>query len=74
MEIALGIGLAVGLAGLGVGIGQGIGVNAALNGIARQPEAKGMIQTAMLIGLVFMELVFLLTFVIGFLLMGKITS
>lgn len=72
MDIALGIGFAVGLAGLGVGIGQGIAANGGLNGIARQPEASGKVQTALLISLVFMELVFLLSFVTGFLLMGKI--
>ncbi len=72
MDVALGIGFAVGLAGLGVGIGQGIAVNGGLNGIARQPEAGKQIQGAMLLGLVFMELVFLLSFVLGFLMSGKI--
>lgn len=72
MDIAIGIGFAVGLAGLGVGIGQGIAVNGGLNGIARQPEAHKQIQGSMLLGLVFMELVFLLSFVLGFLMSGKI--
>jgi F-type H+-transporting ATPase subunit c len=72
MEVAIGIGLALGIAGAGVGIGQGIAANGALNGMARQPEAAGTIRTAMLIALVFSELVFLLTFVIGFILSGKI--
>lgn len=74
MEIAIGIGLAVGIAGCGVGIGQGIAANGALNGMARQPEAIKPIQTAMLIALVFSELVFLLSFVLGFLLSGKIPA
>ena len=67
----LGIGLMVGIAALGVGIGQGIAANAALGGMARQPEASGKIQTGMIIALVFMELVFLLSFVSAFVLMGK---
>ena len=50
----LGIGLMLGIAALGVGIGQGIAANGALNGMARQPEASGKIQTAMLIALAFM--------------------
>ena len=73
-NIALGIGIALGFAGLGVGIGQGIAVNAALNGIARQPEAGGQISGQMLLGLVFMELVFILSFVIGFLMLSKIPA
>jgi F-type H+-transporting ATPase subunit c len=68
----LGIGLMLGIAALGVGIGQGIAANGALNGMARQPEASGKIQTAMLIALAFMELVFLLTFVVVFILSGKV--
>ena len=68
----LGIGLMLGIAALGVGIGQGIAANGPLNGMARQPEASGKIQTAMLIALAFMELVFLLTFVVVFILSGKV--
>jgi len=60
------IGLGIGIAALGVGIGQGIAANGALQGMARQPEASGKIQTAMLIALAFMELVFILTFVTTF--------
>lgn len=70
----LGLGLAVGLAALGVGIGQGIAANSALGGMARQPEASGKIQTGMLIALAFMELVFLLTFVIALIFSGKFTQ
>ena len=68
----LGLGIAVGVAALGVGIGQGIAANAALSGMARQPEASGKIQTGMLIALAFMELVFLLTFVVALILQAKI--
>lgn len=72
--IAIGIGLAVGIAGLGVGIGQGIAANGGLSGMSRQPEAGKQIQNAMLLALVFLELVFLLTFVLGFLMSGKIPA
>lgn len=70
--LGLGLGLAVGIAALGVGIGQGIAANGALSGMARQPEASGRIQTGMLIALAFMELVFLLTFVVALILQGKL--
>jgi F-type H+-transporting ATPase subunit c len=72
--LGLGLGLAVGIAALGVGIGQGIAANGALSGMARQPEASGKIQTGMLIALAFMELVFLLTFVVALILQGKLPA
>ena len=42
---AIGMGLSV----LGIGLGLGLIGNAAMSGIARQPEQAGTIQTAMLI-------------------------
>ena len=72
--LGLGLGFAVGLAALGVGVGQGIATNGAMHGMSRQPEASGKIQTGMLIGLAFMELVFLLTFVITLILQGQVTG
>jgi F-type H+-transporting ATPase subunit c len=51
--LAAGIGIAVGA--LGSGIGQGIAVGKAVEGISRQPEAAGTIQTVMIIGLAFIE-------------------
>lgn len=54
------LGLGLGIAALGVGIGLGLIGFAAMQGISRQPEATGRIQTAMLIALAFVELVFLL--------------
>ncbi len=52
MEISLGTGLiyvGIGLAVLGVGLGIGKIGGSAMDAIARQPEASGKIQTAMLI-------------------------
>jgi len=56
-----GLGLGVGIAALGVGVGLGLIGSSALQGMARQPEAISKLQTAMLIALAFVELVFLLT-------------
>ena len=50
---AAGFGIAI--AAFGCGLGQGLGVKSAMEGIARNPEAAGKIQTAMLIGLAFIE-------------------
>ncbi len=52
---ALGAALGLGLAALGGGLGQGIAISKAVEGIARQPEASGPIQTAMIIGISFIE-------------------
>lgn len=56
-----GVGLSLGLAALGCGIGLGLIGYGGLQGMSRQPEAIGRLQTAMLIALAFVELVFLLT-------------
>ncbi len=56
---------ALGLAALGVAIGLGLIGSSAMNGMSRQPEAIGKMQTAMLIALAFVELVFLLTVFVG---------
>ena len=48
-------GLAVGLGAIGPGIGQGSAAQGAVEGIARQPEASGKIQTAMLIAAALIE-------------------
>ena len=47
--IAIGAGIAV-LVGIGAGIGIGMATSKAVEGIARQPEASGKIQTALILG------------------------
>ena len=49
MSIAIGAALAV-LTGLGAGIGIGMATSHACDAIARQPEAKGDINKALLLG------------------------
>lgn len=71
-SIALGVGIGVGVAALGVAIGQGLAANAGLQAMARQPEVAGKISTSLLISLVFIELVFLLTFALLFTVGGKL--
>lgn len=57
--------LALGISALGVAIGLGLIGYSAMQGMARQPEAIGKMQTAMLIALAFVELVFLLVVFVG---------
>jgi F-type H+-transporting ATPase subunit c len=65
LAAGLGFGLAAGLCGLG----QGRAVGAAMDGMARQPGAIARIQTAMLIGLAFIESLTLFVFVIAVILL-----
>jgi len=66
--IALAAGIAV-LAGIGAGIGMGYATGKATESLARQPEAKGPITTALLIGLAFAETTAIYGFVIAILLL-----
>ncbi len=63
---AIGAGMAV----LGAGLGIGIIGKSATESIARQPEAAGKIQTAMIIAAALIEGVALFAAVIGFLSVG----
>ncbi len=51
IAVGWGLGFAAGLCG----IGQGMSVKGAMEGIARNPEAAGKIQVAMIIGLAMIE-------------------
>lgn len=58
LEVSVGLGLAgigAGLAALGAGMGIGRIGGSAMEAIARQPEASGKIQTAMLIAAALIE-------------------
>lgn len=57
--------IALGMAALGCAIGLGLIGFAAMNGMARQPEAIGKMQISMLIALAFVELIFILTVFAG---------
>ncbi|MEW6239144.1 MAG: ATP synthase F0 subunit C [Candidatus Omnitrophota bacterium] len=47
--------IGIGLAAIGAGVGLGLAVSKAMDAIARQPEAAGKIQTAMIIGCALIE-------------------
>jgi F-type H+-transporting ATPase subunit c len=64
----LGAGLAYGLAAIGPGIGVGIVVGRAIEGMARQPEMSGRIQSTMFIGVGLCEGLALIGFVLAFIL------
>ena len=72
----LGLGVAIGLpiAVIGAGLGQGRAVAAGLEGMARQPEAAGTIQTAMIIGLAIIESLVIYALVMFFMLKPLLPS
>ena len=72
MALALAVGLGVPIAVLSAAIGQGKTAASAMEGIARQPEAAGKIQTAMIIALAFIESLVIYALLMFFLLQGKL--
>jgi F-type H+-transporting ATPase subunit c len=56
-----------GLAAIGPGIGVGIVAGNAVQAMARQPEAAGMVRTTMFLGIAFTEALALIGFVLFFL-------
>ena len=59
--------IAVGLGAFGAGIGNGMIVRKTVEGISRQPELRGPLQTTMFIGVGIVEVIPLIGVVIAFL-------
>ncbi len=67
----LGAGIGIGLAALGTGIGIGILGGKSVEAAARQPEASGMIQRLMILGIAFIEALCLYAMLISIMLISK---
>lgn len=72
MVLAAVVGLGLPIAVLSAAIGQGRTATAALEGIARQPEAAGKLQLAMIIGLALIESLVIYALLMFFILVGKL--
>jgi len=72
----LGLGVAIGLpiAAHGCGQGQGTATAAALEGMARQPEASGTLQINMIIGLALIESLVIYALLMFFMLNSKLPA
>jgi F-type H+-transporting ATPase subunit c len=70
--IAIAISLGIGLAVFGGALGQSRAAAAALEGIARNPNASDKVFVPMILGLSFIESLVLFAWVLMFLLLGKI--
>jgi F-type H+-transporting ATPase subunit c len=69
---ALGLGIMLGLGAFGATSGQGRVGASAMEGLARNPQARDQMFVPMILVLVLIESLFILTWLIGFLLNGKI--
>jgi len=63
--------IAIGLAALGAGIGNGLIVSRTVEGVARQPELRGTLQTIMFIGVALVEALPIIGVVIAFIVLNK---
>jgi F-type H+-transporting ATPase subunit c len=72
MFAALAAGLAIGIAAAGCGLGQGRAGAAALEGIARNPNASDKLFTPMILVLALIESLAIYALVIAILLLGKV--
>lgn len=70
--LALAAGLGIAIATFGGALGQGKAAAAALEGIARNPEAASKVMTPMIIALALIESLVIYSLVIAFLLQAKI--
>jgi F-type H+-transporting ATPase subunit c len=67
---AAGFGIAI--AAFGCGIAQGLGLEAAVEGIARNPESSAKVTVTLLIGLAMIESLCIYALVIALMLLGKL--
>lgn len=72
--MALGLSLGIGIAALGGALGQGRAASAALEGIARNPNASGKIFVPMILGLAFIESLVLFTWVLMYQMQGLLAN
>jgi F-type H+-transporting ATPase subunit c len=72
--IPIGVGLTLGLAAFAGAFGQGRAAAAALEGIARNPQAAGKIQVPLIVSLALMEGLTIFAFVVANGMAGKITQ
>lgn len=68
---AIGAGITMGIGAIGPAVGIALIASRAIDGMARQPELRGPIQTTMLIGIAFTEAIALFALVMAFILSAK---
>lgn len=69
--LTLAIGIIFGLAALGAAIGNSLVISRTIEGVARQPEARGNLMGLMFLGLGLVEAVPIIAVAIGFILFSR---
>ena len=62
----IGAGLALGGGAIGAAVGDGLAGNATIQGVARQPEAQGRLQTIMFLIVGLVEAMYFINLALGF--------
>jgi F-type H+-transporting ATPase subunit c len=62
----IGAGIALGGGAIGAAVGDGLAGNATINGVARQPEAQGRLQTIMFLIVGLVEAMYFINLALGF--------
>jgi F-type H+-transporting ATPase subunit c len=70
--VAIAIGIIMGLAALGASLGVSKVTSQTIEGIARQPEARGALQTTMFISVGLVEALPIIATVVAFMLLGNL--
>ncbi|UTR12205.1 MULTISPECIES: F0F1 ATP synthase subunit C [Evansella] len=70
--VAIAVAIVAGLAAIGGAFGVAMVVSATLQGITRQPEIRGNLQTVMFIGIPLVEALPIIAIVVAFLLYGQL--
>jgi len=65
----IGAGIAIGFGAIGSGIGVGLLGSGALQAMGRNPDAKGLIQTNMILGIAFAEAIAIYALIVAILLL-----
>ena len=71
MDFAIAVGLIFGLAAVGAGIGNGLVVSKTIEGVGRNPEARGSLMGLMFLGLGLVEALPIIAVAIGFMIFGN---
>ncbi|MDD5222490.1 MAG: ATP synthase F0 subunit C [bacterium] len=64
----IGAGLAIGMGAIGPGVGVGLIGMGALNALGRNPEARGLVMTSMILSIAFAEAVCIYALIVAILL------
>ena len=72
MNFEIAAGIAIGLGAIGPGIGVGLVAGPALSAIGRNPEAAGVIQTNMILAIVFAEAISIYALVVALIILFAI--